>query len=522
MSSRKRAHRPIPSPKPPASPAIGPASVAFFVAVTTAAAIAERWLFGRAWGESHTLTSAFYYGDAPRFVAYATAILQGHLFDNGIPFHPPGWPLLLAAFMRLCGAAQHGDVVVPVEAVKLFIACLSGLSVGVAALVAFDAAGIGAMLAVSVLGVFQFGHIVEGVVANSEALYGLCIVATLAAAWRWLRPSASRVWAWAALTGAIGGCAMIVRAEFLACAVLLGLVAWRARARHATIAAFAAAFCVVLVPTTVWHWRTLDAFNAAHIGRVAGPLPRFAPVTSYGPFNFAMANHPYADGGPNRDHPLLDRCNQETDERLSAGELDLLCPEVYDLYVHGYTIGALWILNHPGAAFDLMGRKLADTAGFLAHGYFVDDVGPGVDGTRRRVDLVDPANPWLLPIHVGLLIAGIVLLRRRPVALGLLAAPLVALLASALLFYGYVRLGAAYLPVVWIFQGTAIAAALRRFAAKGPVTGRTIAIVMSVVLVLVGVEAARSGSPRALTLDGARTSAGALVQDETLTVRRVE
>ncbi|HWF84424.1 MAG TPA: hypothetical protein VG222_06245, partial [Vicinamibacterales bacterium] len=274
-------------------------------------------------------------------------------------------------------------------------------------------------------------------------------------------------------------------------------------------------------PTTLWHWRTLDAFNAAHVGRVAGPLPRFAPVTSYGPFNFAMANHPDADGGPNRDHPMLDECNQETDERLSAGELDLQCPAVYDLYVHGYTIGALWMLNHPGAAIALMARKIEYTIGFLSHGYFIDDVGPGADGTRRRVDLVDPADQWLLPVHLGLLAAGIALMWRRTAAFGLLAAPLLALVGAVLLFYGYVRLGAAYLPVVWILEGTAIAAGLRRFVTKRPITVRTVGIVMAVLLVLLGIEAARSGTPRALALDGARTSGGALIQDETLTVHRV-
>jgi hypothetical protein len=489
--------------------------------MTTAAAIAERWLFGRAWHEADTLTSAFYYGDAPRFIAYATAILQGRVFDNGIPFHPPGWPLVLATFMRLCGAVHSGDIVVPVGAVKLFIACLSGLTVGGAAVLAYEMSGAGAMLAVSLLGTFQFAHVVEGTVANSEALYGLCAIVTLITAWRWLRPAAGHWWIWAALAGMAGGCAMLVRAEFLAGVVLIALVAWRAGAARASIAAFALAVCVVLAPTTLWHWRTLDAFNAAHAGRVAGPLPRFAPVTSYGPFNFAMANHPDADGGPNRDHPMLDECNQETDERLSAGDLDLECPAVYDLYVHGYTIGALWMLNHPGAAIALMARKIEYTIGFLSDGYFVDDIGPGVDGTRRRVDLVDPAEQWLAPIHLVLLVAGVALLWRRRVAIGLLAAPLLALLGAVLLFYGYVRLGAAYLPVVWILEGTAIAAGLRRFVTKRPVTARTVGIVMAALLLLLGVEAARSGMPRALALDGARTPAGSLVQDETLTVRRV-
>ena len=127
----------------------------------------------------------------------------------------------------------------------------------------------------------------------------------------------------------------------------------------------AAAVAVALLPTTIWHWRSLTAFNAAQRATVAGPLPRFAPVTSYGPFNFAMANHPDADGGPNRDHPMLDACNPETDVRLSAGELDLACPQVYDLYVHGYAIGARWLLGHPIDALALMRRKAAYTVGVL-------------------------------------------------------------------------------------------------------------------------------------------------------------
>jgi len=277
---------------------------------------------------------------------------------------------------------------------------------------------------------------------------------------------------------------------------------------------------VVLAPTTVWHWRTLNAFNVTHVGRVAGPLPRFAPVTSYGPFNFAMSNHPDADGGPNRDHPMLDQCNQETDERLTAGQLDLQCPAVYDLYVHGYTIGALWMLNNPGAAIALMGRKVEYTIGFLAHGYLIDDIGPGVDGTRRRVDLVDPSDQWLAPIHLALLAAGVALLWRRRLAIALLAAPLAALAGSVLMFYGYVRLGAAYLPIVWILEGGAIAAGLRR-ATRRTATTRTIGVVMAVLVVLLGIEALRSGTPRALTLDGARTPGGTLIQDETLAIHRV-
>ncbi len=274
------------------------------------------------------------------------------------------------------------------------------------------------------------------------------------------------------------------------------------------------------MPTTVWHWRTLTAFNAAHVRDVAGPLPRFAPVTSYGPFNFAMANHENADGGPNRDHPMLDQCSQAAETSLTAGELDLACPAVYDLYVHGYGIGLTWLLNNPGAALTLMSNKVGMAIGFLAHGYFIDDLGAGVDGVRRRVDLVDPASRWLLAVHLLLIAGGIVVLRRRPIALGVVAAPLGALVASTLLFYGYVRLGVAYLPAVWVLQGAAAAALGHRLTGARAADRRVVGAVLAALALLTAVEGIRSRTPRAVTLDGARAPSGLLMQDETLNVFR--
>ena len=133
------------------------------------------------------------------------------------------------------------------------------------------------MLAVALLGTFNFGHIVEGAVANSEALYGLLTAIAMFGVWRWLRDGARRPAAWAALAGAAGGYAMVVRAEFLACAVLFAALAWwMHRARRAAspvdpaLVVFLAVFGAVLVPTTVWHWRTLTTFNERHVERGRG------------------------------------------------------------------------------------------------------------------------------------------------------------------------------------------------------------------------------------------------------------
>lgn len=499
------------------------ALVAILVLLATVAATIERLWWSGAWGESRSLTSAFYFGDATRFLDYAEAIVQGRSFDNGIPFHPPGWPIALAGLMTLTGTGATA----PVAAIKLLLACASGLTVGLTALLAYEMAGGGAMLAVALLGTFHFGHLVEGGVANSEALYGLLTVTAMWAAWRWLREDGRHGAAWAALAGAAGGCAMLVRAEFLACAVFLLALAWRVgatrevRGIRQAVVPFGLAFALVLLPTTVSHWRSLSAFNAAHVNQVAGPLPLFAPVTSYGPFNFAMANHEYADGGPNRDHPLLDQCDQAAEATLAAGGLDLACPAVYGLYVHGYAIGLRWLLGNPGAALTLITNKAAMAMGVLAHGYFVDNLGAGVEGVRRRVDLVDPASRWLLPVHLLLLIAGGVLLRRRPIAIGVLAAPLFALVASTLLFYGYVRLGVAYMPAVWVLQAVALAALSHRLTGARWADRRVVGTVLAVLVLATAVEGMRARAPRSVSLDGARTETGLLIQDETLNVVRM-
>mgnify|MGYP006919630251 CR=1 FL=1 len=525
-SSRRRRRRTAPqasplTPRPESAPAPRRLVVAVVVLATVAATL-ERWWFSGAWGESGSLTSAFYFGDATRFVEYAQAIAQGRSFDNGIPFHPPGWPLVMAGLMTLTGP----DAAVPVAAIKLLLAGVSGLTVGMAVLLTYEIAGGGAMLAAACLGVFNFGHLVQGSVANSEALYGLLTVTTAWLVWRWLQSDARHPLWWAAAAGVTGGYAMLVRAEFLACAVILFALAWRAggvwrrQAARPALALFVVAYGLVLVPTGVWHWQTLSAFNAAHVRDVAGPLPRLAPVTSYGPFNFAMANHEYADGGPNRDHDALDLCDQNTSATLDAGGLDLACPAIYDLYVRGYSIGLSWLLANPGAALSLLTDKAGMAIGFLAHGYFIDNIGAGVDGVRRRVDLVDPASRWLLPIHLALLVAGVVMLRRQPPALGVLSAGLGALIASTLLFYGYVRLGVAYLPIVWVLQGTALAALSNRVIGIPWCDRRVIGSVLAALALLTLLDGARARTPRSVALDGARTTTGMLIEDETLNVVR--
>jgi hypothetical protein len=499
--------------------------VAATAVATTAAAIAVRYWFPRAWNELEAPASVFYQGDARAFLAYASHLVAGVPFDNGVPFHPPGWPFVLSLFFRAMGFAPLDGRPVDPGLVKLFVAIISGLAVGLTTVLAARLAGTGAMLATALLATFHFGHVVQGSVPTSEPLYGLLIVVVLLLADRWIADDAVRIQraTGSAMLGVIVGFTTLVRAEFLVCALALGLLLWRSGARRGaalTAGAYTLGLCLALAPTTVWHWQSVSAFNATRADRIAGPLPRFAPVTGYGAFAFAIANHEEADGGPNRDHPLLVAESPSDDSVPSQGELDFASPAVYELYVHGYGIGLRWLVTHPGDAAALWWKKAAMTAGVFAYGYLQDNLPVGVDGIRRRVDQLDPEWRGLWPIHVGLILIGAWHLRRDGSRRLLLATPLLACAASALFFYGYVRLAVPYLPIFWVLQGAALSVLTSRVNASGTWRRRGPALALLAAAILIMTEGVGARRPRLVTLDGPRGSDGGIIQDETVEIRR--
>lgn len=87
-------------------------------------------------------------------------------------------------------------------------------------------------------------------------------------------------------------------------------------------------------------------------------------------------------------------------------------------------------------------------------------------------------------------------------------------------YYGYVRLGLAYMPVVWVVQGAGLARLLGRvtppsLASRGP------AAALAASLALLAGEATRVTTARGATIDGPLGVDGAVVEDETVRVRRV-
>jgi hypothetical protein len=483
-----------------------------------------RLCFPIAWGERDSLASAFLAGDARPYHDYAAHLVASRTFDNGVPFHPPGWAFVLAGFFRAAGFDPLNGRPADPALVKSFVALLSGLSVGLAALVAHQVAGRGAMYATGAWGSGHFGHMVLGTVPSNETLYGLLVVVVLLIGLT-LVDADQGGWRPQVTAGVLGGtaaAAALVRAEFLAaCLLLLAWIWWvgKGRTRASVAAAYALGVLVMLAPTTVAHWRSISAFNQRNVTKLPGPLPRLAPVTSYGAFNFAIANHEYSDGGPNNDHPVLETGMREEQDLLAEGGLNLAAPAVHRLYVNGYRIGLSWMVNNPADAAALMIEKARRASGSLAHGALFDNVPVGVDGIRRRVDLLDPASRVLWPFSIVLVAAGMWMVRGRREA-WLLCVPLAALALSTLGFFGYVRLGVAYLPVIWVFQSIAVAGAAASLPWPRSIRRRPGLTVVIVMLTLVAVSMFSLAMQRRVAIDGPTDSEGRVMADETVRVTR--
>jgi hypothetical protein len=494
------------------------------VVLATIAAILVRLWFPRAWGELYAPASVFYEGDARAYLDYAAHLVKGIPFDNGIPFHPPGWPFVLSLFFRLEGFNPLDGLPADQAAIKAFVAVLSGISVGLTTFVAGRLFGRGAMLSAAVVGVFSFAHVVQGSVPNADALYGLLMMAGVVLTWRWISAAPSP--GLAATVGALAGLATLVRPEFALCAILFGVARLRSASRRwSELGAYTIAFALTLAPTTVWHWQSISAFNETRADRLPGPLPRFAPVTSYGAFNFANANHERAPGGFNFDSPALRPQTPEEEKQFDEGYLDLALPSVYNVYVHGYGIGLRWMMGHPGAALALIGRKAIITSGAFAHGYLQTNLGASLDGIRRPVDEMDPSARWLWLVHVGLVLWGGWMLTRARGATGqrlrwVIFSPLASLAASSLLFYGYVRLGAAYLPVFWMLQAIAIAKIASRLPQPTWMQRRPGFLVFMLGLALLISEGIGARVRHTVVLAGATAPDGSLVQDATVVITR--
>ncbi|MGD8394848.1 MAG: hypothetical protein PVF43_05165 [Candidatus Eiseniibacteriota bacterium] len=423
--------------------------------------------------------SLFYEGDAATFYQFARAILNGRLYDSGVPFHPPGFAYFLAGLHWLLGAPA-GAPEVPFLAIKSVLAILSGGSVGLIFLLVRPYLGRLVALLTAVLCLYHFGLYVIAVSPVSEGTYLLLLLLALLVwsrgldhplaapgRWRWRLAAAHPTWTGLGL-GLLLGLLALTRAESVLIAGLLGIVGllgwWRARSRPPAPGRALIPWLLVaggwMIAVTPWTIRNAIQLRAATERlELAEPLPTFVPLTLYGPLNLALANHAHADGAFS---PVL------LNELGRSGRLQLQDPQHLRLILHGHRVAWEWVSTHPADFGRLVLRKWSIFFAALKLGWTQWDLPGGLHGLRRAVDLFAPQAWTAAWIQVPLILLGLLLCLQAGGAArrwGFLVLLLtLAGLITTTLFYGYVRQGMLLVPF-WL---STVAVAIQRLVAARP------------------------------------------------------
>lgn len=433
----------------------------------------------RDWSWPYTI---FYEGDSETFFNYARAILRGLPYDSGIPFHPPGFAYVLAFLHGFVGAGGATDRV-PYFAVKVLVALIGSVSIGLLYLLAKPYVGRTVALLASLLGLYSFGLYVLHVAPVTEATYQTLLLLTLLF-WtrRFEHPLAAPERAktagagGAVLLGLLLGALALIRAEAMLVALILGgvgLTGWFLERRKLDAPARGLAglrpWALVLIgwilavaPWTIRNARLLTETNERLAGQIAEPLPTFVPLTLYAPLNLALANNPQADGTFSR--AWLASASH-------SPVLDLRDPQHLQFILHGDKMARDWALENPGAAARLLLRKWWGFFDSWRLGWTQWNLPGGLDGVRRPVDVFVPASSAALWIGPPLAILGLILCLGtaggpRRWALLVLLMTTVGLAATGL-FFGYVRQGLLYFPLWLTLPAAALTAIARRFTHRG-------------------------------------------------------
>ena len=486
----------------------------------------------------------FYEGDSETFYNYARAILNGTVYDGGIPFHPPAFPHVLSFIHTLIGAGP-GVERVPYVPLKIVMALVGSVPIGLGYLLARPYLGRAVALTASMISLYSFGLYVLAVAPVSESLYQALLLLSLLVWTRKLRhplalegsgtsgrgendtpsaapeqatarpggssrhrpsnPALGGSLAWGAILGCLLGLLCLTRAEGMLVALLLLLIgagsAVFALRRGAPAMgslgpwiAVAVAMIVVIAPWTIRNAARLHEVNTGLAGQLAHPLPEFVPITAYGPLNFALANNELAKGTFSRD--IL------TSQAQSA-TLDIRDPQHLELFLHGYEIGWRFIREHPGRFAHLVLTRWGLFFDSLRLGWTQWNLPGGLDGVRRPVDLFVPDSAAGLWINVALIVCGLALLLRRALGkddggssilakrwLALVSLVTVCGMAATGLFFGYARLGVLLLPIWFTLAAITIAAIARAIPAHVSFSRLRIPIVLAgMVAVLFLIEA---------------------------------
>ncbi len=465
--------------------------------------------------------SALYEGDAPVWARWAKALGKGERFEFDLPMRPPG----MAWLMHWLGADAA-----PFTGMKVLWCVISAATPALLWLVMARWFGRRAAWVAAALLAVSFGSFELATSLNNEAPYALLVTAIVGATlawcdhptWRWavalglLNGAALLLRAEHALLvalllaygawrsrGAVGWWCAVGQAALAVTVTAACCVPWTLRSHAAaerfntvvdqqipyrtmqprwtpgaeayleSLPAFARAdnFAMMSMLGQKGGAATVQeadvrGFFAQGWGYVPEPVAEWSLVSMKGPLDFALANHPLADGGFTR--------AGLADVQSAAPEFAFARPSHLRMVNHGYAMGWEWITADPGRWRLLVREKLQRFADGVTLGLFVSDW-PYAGGMheRRPVDVVTPVRGqayWWQALVLALLAAGtVVALRARGGAAWVLVVLYKVLVTVA--FYGYARQATSIAPatfaVIALGVDAAVTLVLARFAAGG-------------------------------------------------------
>lgn len=195
------------------------------------------------------------------------------------------------------------------------------------------------------------------------------------------------------------------------------------------------------------HEYLLNEFNW-----IPRPLPAFVLVSNQGPFSFALANHPQADGGFSRAalaHPM----------RGSDPTFAFAFPPHNRVFTNGWRVGWEYVISDGAAAAHNIRRKLARFANGVSGGFGAANLPLSREGVREPVDMFvsdSGAAKWWRPLLLTLITLGIIFALARRIPAGLWFLLIINKLIITMLFYGYARQGASIAPAFFVFIAIAL------------------------------------------------------------------
>jgi 4-amino-4-deoxy-L-arabinose transferase-like glycosyltransferase len=336
-----------------------------------------RLLFWTAFEDRQLLYSLFYYGDSFRLHQEALEILKSNWNSSLLPYHPPVTSYLLALSYRIFGTPPEH-----LTAIKILLIIISALSVVIFYRLAkrFFAEKLALIAAIFFAAIFPM--LVVSVTPNTESIF-LCFAMLTLLFFVRLRSSWSikdAIW-----MGVCAALASLTRAEFATFFVVLVIGLFVQFRKHRQLLILIISFIVPFVPWTIRNYYVLKQFNVEKTEPGLEPLPTFAPITCYGPINFAMANNLLADGKFSR--TILAGAN--------VASLDLNNPQHRHYFLHGYSEGFTFIKDYPKDFLNLIGKKLRLFAQGFSWGFGPTNIPGGLSGVRYPIDIFVSEHRWL-------------------------------------------------------------------------------------------------------------------------------